>query len=148
MYSYSNDNRYDPIWNIPVEHPFRFDNDDILFESTIAWIWNLFNCYISHWDPDNKSTITGEPVIAVLLYVLTSTSEMYLESMELKLEFKPIWPKRTSTIGSIYSGTFDGSAATFMLVKVCYQAFHWPLALLSTILACLSSISWLRTIFF
>ena len=34
-----------------------------------------------------------------------------------------------------------------MLVKVCYQAFHWPLALLSTILACLSSISWLRTIF-
>ena len=65
----------------------------------------------------------------------------------LKLAFKPIWPKRTSTIGSIYSGTFDGSAATFMLVKVCYQAFHWPLALLSTILACLSSISWLRTIF-
>ena len=34
-----------------------------------------------------------------------------------------------------------------MIVKVCYQAFHWPLALLSTILACLSSISWLRTIF-
>ena len=72
---------------------------------------------------------------------------MYLEPMELELEFKPIWPKRTSTIGSIYSGTFDGSAATFMLVKVCYQAFHWPLALLGTILACLSSISWLRTIF-
>ena len=68
-------------------------------------------------------------------------------SPSFKVAFKPIWPKRTSTIGSIYSGTFDGSAATFMLVKVCYQAFHWPLALLSTILACLSSISWLRTIF-
>jgi len=63
------------------------------------------------------------------------------------LPLQPIWPKRTSTIGSIYSGTFDGSAATFMLVKVCYQALNWPLALLSTILACLSSISWLRTIF-
>ena len=42
---------------------FRPYNDDILFESTISWIWNLFNCYISHWDPDYKPTLTGESVI-------------------------------------------------------------------------------------
>ena len=33
------------------------------------------------------------------------------------LSLQAIWPKRTSTIGSIFSGTFDGSASTFMLVK-------------------------------
>ena len=40
---------------------------------------------------------------------------------------KPIWPERTSTIGSIFSGTFDGSAATFMFVKVLYDSFGVPL---------------------
>ena len=34
------------------------------------------------------------------------------------LTLQPIWPERTSTIGSIFSGTFDGSSATFMVVKV------------------------------
>ena len=59
---------------------------------------------------------------------------MWWNFMELKLESKHIWSKRTSTIGSIYSGTFvDGSAATFILAYMCYQAFHWPLTLLTFI---------------
>ena len=41
-----------------------------------------------------------------------------LGSLMTNLTLQPIWPKRTSTIGSMFSGTFDGSAATFMIVKV------------------------------
>ena len=56
------------VWNIRDQYndyqAFRPYNDDILFESTISWIWNLFNCYISHWDPDYKPTLTGESVIS------------------------------------------------------------------------------------
>ena len=63
------------------------------------------------------------------------------------LTVQPIWPRRTSTIGSIYSGTFDGSAATFMLIKVAYQNFGWSLQTCSIILASLSSIIWIRSFF-
>ena len=62
------------------------------------------------------------------------------------LTVQPIWPRHTSTIGSIYSGTFDGSSATFMLVKVCYQNFGWSLQTCSIILACFSSIIWIRSL--
>lgn len=63
------------------------------------------------------------------------------------LTVQPIWPRRTSTIGSIYSGTFDGSSATFMLIKVAYQNFGWSLMTCSISLAVISSVIWIRSFF-
>ena len=34
------------------------------------------------------------------------------------ITLQPIWPDRTSAIGSMFSGAFDGSSATFMIAKV------------------------------
>ena len=63
------------------------------------------------------------------------------------LTLQPIWPSRTSTIGSIFSGTFDASAATFMLVKILYESLPISLEAISIGLAILVLIPWLRTFF-
>ncbi|CAG5111122.1 Oidioi.mRNA.OKI2018_I69.chr2.g5456.t1.cds [Oikopleura dioica] len=59
---------------------------------------------------------------------------------------QPIWPKKTSTIGSIFSGTFDGSAGTILLLKVLYEA-GIPLQYLFLALFALTGIQWWRTFF-
>ena len=63
------------------------------------------------------------------------------------LTLQPIWPSRTSTIGSIFSGTFDASAATFMLVKILYESLPISLEAISIGLAILVLIPWFRTFF-
>ena len=61
------------------------------------------------------------------------------------LTIQPIWPKRASTVGSIYSGTFDSSSAMLMLAKVLYDYCGMSLTTIQIGLAVLSIIQWLRT---
>ena len=62
------------------------------------------------------------------------------------ITIQPIWPKKTSTIGSIFSGVFDGSAGTILLLKLLYEA-GIPLKFLFIGLFALTGIQWWRTFF-
>jgi len=64
----------------------------------------------------------------------------------LGLALMPIWPKKTSTIGSIFSGVFDGSAGTILLLKLLYES-GIQLKFLFIGLFALTAIQWWRTFF-
>ncbi|CBY30924.1 unnamed protein product [Oikopleura dioica] len=62
------------------------------------------------------------------------------------ITIQPIWPKKTSTIGSIFSGVFDGSAGTILLLKLLYES-GIQLKFLFIGLFALTAIQWWRTFF-
>ena len=68
---------------------------------------------------------------------------LFLTNMSLQ----SLLPKHASKIGSIFSGTVDGSAGVYMLTKVLYQKCGVSLTVVSVLLVVLSSIAWIRTIF-
>ena len=68
---------------------------------------------------------------------------LFLTNMSLQ----SLLPKHASKIGSIYSGTVDGSAGVYMLTKVLYQKCGISLTMVSVLLVLMSLIAWIRTVF-
>ena len=66
---------------------------------------------------------------------------LFLTNMSLQ----SLLPKHASKIGSIYSGTVDGSAGVYMLTKVLYQKCGVSLTMVSILLVIMSLIAWIRT---
>ena len=109
--------------------------------------WGIFKCRI----------FAGIPLTTSLVFLIFYENRLLLDigcyllglcalgCLLTNLSLQAIWPKKTSTIGSMFSGTFDGSASTFMLVKVINQRFGIPLKTISIGLASFTSIAWFRT---
>ena len=83
-------------------------------------------------------------VLEIGIYFITAGAlGLFLTNMSLQ----SLLPKHASKIGSIYSGTVDGSAGVYMLTKVLYQKCGVSLTTVSILLVVLSSIAWIRTVF-